>query len=161
MNDKIVYIVHCVDTEGPLCESLLATFERVKNVFGITMAPSKKNLKMLQNGEGIPEQIRSLVMEFVSEERLSYNSNWKMIDKMLDEVMSDLTGLFWMMLGLRVIPENELWGIIPSLSIIRRKLNNLVVTRMKCIGIFTRYHFLEKRISLRTIFHIQMSICRY
>ena len=29
---KIVYIVHCVDTEGPLYESLLAKFERIKEV---------------------------------------------------------------------------------------------------------------------------------
>ena len=27
--EKIVYIVHCIDTEGPLDESLSATFERL------------------------------------------------------------------------------------------------------------------------------------
>ena len=33
---KIVYIVHAVDTEGPLYESLKAKFEKIKNIFGIT-----------------------------------------------------------------------------------------------------------------------------
>ena len=39
-----VYIVHCVDTEGPLNESLEATFIRVKNVTGVEISPSKDNL---------------------------------------------------------------------------------------------------------------------
>ena len=30
---KIVHIVHCVDTEGPLYESLSAKFERIKDLF--------------------------------------------------------------------------------------------------------------------------------
>ena len=33
--DKIVYIVHSIDTEGPLYESLEAKFERIKDLFGI------------------------------------------------------------------------------------------------------------------------------
>ena len=31
-----VQIVHAVDTEGPLFESLSATFERLREIFGIT-----------------------------------------------------------------------------------------------------------------------------
>ena len=31
--EKIVYIVHCIDTEGPLDESLKATFERLKHIY--------------------------------------------------------------------------------------------------------------------------------
>ena len=30
-----VYVVHCIDTEGPLHESLTATYERIKNTFEI------------------------------------------------------------------------------------------------------------------------------
>ena len=32
----IVYLVHCVDTEGPLYESLEATFERIEKVTDLT-----------------------------------------------------------------------------------------------------------------------------
>ena len=42
---KIVYIVHCVDTEGPLYESLSAKFERIKEVFNVNIKPTLKNLK--------------------------------------------------------------------------------------------------------------------
>ena len=48
---KILHIVHCVDTEGPLNETINATFERLKNVFGFNIYQSKKNLSKLQNKE--------------------------------------------------------------------------------------------------------------
>lgn len=34
---KIVYIVHAIDTEGPLYESTKATFERLESTFGIKL----------------------------------------------------------------------------------------------------------------------------
>lgn len=37
MEEKTVYIVHAVDTEGPLYESTSATFERLKASFGIEL----------------------------------------------------------------------------------------------------------------------------
>jgi hypothetical protein len=88
MSDKIVYIVHCVDTEGPLFESLDATFERLKKTFGINLVPSLMNLEMLRRGENVDSQIRDLVMGFVSDTRLSYKSDWNEIDEMLNEILS-------------------------------------------------------------------------
>jgi hypothetical protein len=35
-----VYVVHCVDTEGPLHESVEAIFERLKGIFGLDLEPS-------------------------------------------------------------------------------------------------------------------------
>ena len=49
--NKTVYITHCVDAEGPLRESLPATFERIKDVFSIELEPSHEVLKKLQNRE--------------------------------------------------------------------------------------------------------------
>ena len=46
-NDKIVYIVHCIDTEGPLYESRQAKFKRIKDVFNIEIKQTAKNLKKL------------------------------------------------------------------------------------------------------------------
>lgn len=43
-----VYIVHCIDTEGPLYETLEATFERLKSIFGINIEPTEENLRKLQ-----------------------------------------------------------------------------------------------------------------
>ena len=44
---KIVYIVHCVDAEGPLYESLSAKFERIKEIFNVNIEPTSKNLEKL------------------------------------------------------------------------------------------------------------------
>ena len=89
MSDKIVHLVHCVDTEGPLYESLSATFEVVKTIFGIDLPPSDENLEKLRRGEGVPAAVRPLVMQFVSKTRLSYNINWGMVDEMIGEIVSD------------------------------------------------------------------------
>lgn len=45
MSSKIIYVVHCIDTEGPLHESLEATFERLKHIYHIDLEPSQENLK--------------------------------------------------------------------------------------------------------------------
>ena len=37
MNENILYIVHCIDAEGPLDEKLEDTFERVNNIFGLEL----------------------------------------------------------------------------------------------------------------------------
>ena len=39
---------HCIDTEGPLCESLKAKFQRVKDIFNIDIKPSIGNLRKLK-----------------------------------------------------------------------------------------------------------------
>ena len=42
-------VVHCVDTEGPLNESLISTFERIYSIFGLNFDPKEDTLKKLQN----------------------------------------------------------------------------------------------------------------
>jgi len=91
MSEKILYLVHCVDTEGPLYESLPATFERVEKAFGLVREPTMKNLLRLRRGEdeGVSEPIRSLAMEFLSEKRLNYKKDWSELDEMLDEILTE------------------------------------------------------------------------
>lgn len=45
--NPIVYIVHHVDTEGPMFESTKATFERLKVIlnYNIDLKPTQENLK--------------------------------------------------------------------------------------------------------------------
>ena len=45
-----VYVVHCVDTEGPLHESLDATFQRLREIFKLDLEPSADTLRRLQSG---------------------------------------------------------------------------------------------------------------
>ena len=44
----VLYIVHCIDTEGPLRETLSATFERINDTFGFNLF-SLETLTLLQN----------------------------------------------------------------------------------------------------------------
>ena len=86
--DPTLYVVHCVDTEGPLHESLDATFERIGTAFGRTLLPTRANLERLRRGEidlgGREEAARVMV----AEQLLAYNDTWDKVDAMLDELMS-------------------------------------------------------------------------
>lgn len=84
----ILYVVHCIDTEGPLTETLEATFERVRKVFGVTVEPSQKNLELLQQKKLDVGGKEDAIARMLSPELLSYNNNWEMIGDMLDDAMS-------------------------------------------------------------------------
>ena len=49
MSGKL-HVVFCVDTEGPLYESLESNFQRLESFFGISLAPTKENLALLRSG---------------------------------------------------------------------------------------------------------------
>lgn len=87
--EGVVYVVHAVDTEGPLYESFMTHFERVNESFGLNINPSRSNLKKLRNKEidlgGCEEQVRQML----SGTRIETNSGWDQIDRMLDEITSD------------------------------------------------------------------------
>jgi hypothetical protein len=87
--EKILYVVHCIDTEGPLNETIEATFERLKHIFHIDLNPSKENLIKLQNKEidlnGKEESIKSTLNPHL----LNYNNSWPLIDDLFNDCMSD------------------------------------------------------------------------
>lgn len=83
-----LYIVHCIDTEGPLYESLPATFDRMQAILGIDIAPTRENLERIQRGEvdlGGKEKAAQMIF---SPELLAYNDTWGKIDGMLDTMLS-------------------------------------------------------------------------
>ena len=86
--EKIVYVVHCIDTEGPLFESLEATFERLQKIFGIELAPSRETLGKLQAGKLDLGGIEAEVARVISPILLDYNDTWEKIDAMLEHVGS-------------------------------------------------------------------------
>lgn len=84
-----VYVVHCVDAEGPLYESLDATFQRIEAMSGIKLRPSMENLKKIQRKElGLNGYENALAMAF-SERIMAYNKDWSHLDAMLDRITSD------------------------------------------------------------------------
>ena len=49
MKKNSFFLNICIDTEGPLTESLGATFDRINSKFKLNIKCSKKNLSLLQN----------------------------------------------------------------------------------------------------------------
>jgi len=98
-----VYIVHCVDTEGPLFESLEATFNRVESLFDISIEPSAENLIKLQKGEIDLDGREKQVQKVVAPKQIETNETWDEIFEQLDEITdpefrhqySDSTGNGW------------------------------------------------------------------
>ena len=88
-SNKTLYIVHCIDTEGPLNETLDATFERLESIFDIKLNPTKENLRLIQNKEIDLYGKEEAVAKCFSPELLKYNTNWKELELMLDDLLSE------------------------------------------------------------------------
>ncbi|MBY0471648.1 hypothetical protein K2X30_10825 [bacterium] len=85
---ETVYIVHSIDTEGPLYEPITATFERLKSIFNIELEATEENLLAIQKKQinlGGKEQD---VAEVFSPHNITYYDSWQKIDAMLEEVTS-------------------------------------------------------------------------
>jgi len=85
---SVVQIVHCIDTEGPIYESLEATFERIKHLYHVDIAPSKENLRMLQKGEH-PCPYKEAIKRTLNKDLLNYNDNWDKIYRMVEYLSSN------------------------------------------------------------------------
>lgn len=83
-----MFIVHCVDTEGPLNESLAATFERLESIYSIKMQPTRENLLALQEKKIDLGGLEQDVAHTFSKHLLNYNNSWEKIDAMLSKIMS-------------------------------------------------------------------------
>jgi len=85
---KELYIVHCIDTEGPMNETLEASFQRLESLFGIVLSATEENLKKIQNKEldfGVnTEQIANVF----APKRINMKKTWTEIGDMLKEIRS-------------------------------------------------------------------------
>lgn len=87
--EKVVNLVHAIDTEGPLYENIQAKFIRLKDLFGITHIEAiNENLEKLKRGE-IPLDGRETdVMRILNGHLANYNDTWDKVDAMLDRIMT-------------------------------------------------------------------------
>jgi hypothetical protein len=86
---KTVYVVHCLDTEGPLHESIEATFERIREVFHLEFEPSVELLRRLQEGKVDCGGAEAAIQKMTAPQLLAYNDTWDKIDLMLRDAMSE------------------------------------------------------------------------
>ena len=85
-----VYVVHHVDTEGPLREDLSELFARLDQIFGIRLPANAENLRLLQNGQfGNSDSERSEIQRVVSSHSLNFKTSWHEIDSMLRVILSE------------------------------------------------------------------------
>lgn len=88
LGTKTLHVVHCIDTEGPLTETIVATFERIKAAFDIDLPPTAELLASLQN-RAVPLNGREdAIARMVAPKLLEYNSSWEAIRAMLDDALS-------------------------------------------------------------------------
>jgi hypothetical protein len=82
-----VYIVHHIDTEGPLSESIEELFIRLKDIFNIELEPTEQNLRKLQKRAINLDGIENEVSNVVSPHLINFKSSWEQIDEMLNRIM--------------------------------------------------------------------------
>ena len=85
-NSGTVFLVHCVDTEGPLYESPLATIETFVATHGVDEGTAEKLMHSHSDPNldpGLTERWRDHMS------RRNYNADWHAVDNMLQELMSD------------------------------------------------------------------------
>jgi hypothetical protein len=85
---KILHIVHCIDTEGPLNETLKSTFDRIYNTYKVKLKPTSSNLEKLQKQKIKLGGIEKNISNFVSKSNLNYINNLSMLKKMLNHILS-------------------------------------------------------------------------
>lgn len=87
--EKTVYVVHCVDTEGPLYESPEVPFNQIKKIFGMDIPATDDNLIKLQKGLLDLNGLEDAVMELVDIHKMSVNMDWDTLAKALERVTKD------------------------------------------------------------------------
>jgi hypothetical protein len=91
--NPIVYIVHHIDTEGPLYESVSETFLRIEDILNekIDIEPTKENLIKLQKGEikTFDDEKRELIKKILHPHLLEYKKSWAEVDEMMYRILLD------------------------------------------------------------------------
>ena len=87
---KTVHVVHSIDTEGPLYESLDAKFERIENILGVSgLDRTQETFDRLKRGEidlhGKEEMLQQVFSPHLSE----YMDTWEKLETMLSRAMSE------------------------------------------------------------------------
>ena len=89
---SVVYVVHSVDAEGPLSESVSETFKRIAQLIGpINIEPTQENLNALQVKKiSLPNELSQRVLfdRAFSPSVLHYMRDLPQVDQMLTRVMS-------------------------------------------------------------------------
>lgn len=86
--NKTVYICHIVDTEGPLTETISATFNRIKEIFNYKIKPNKKNLRLLKNKKyDFKNNVdKKKIYDLFNNGRIDTHKNWLSLYKSIKKI---------------------------------------------------------------------------
>lgn len=84
-----VYIVHCIDTEGPLYEDTMVPFEMLNNIFHIKIEPTQENLEKLRNCKIDLSGKEEAVANLLDKSRFITKGTWYEIEEMLQVILSE------------------------------------------------------------------------
>lgn len=87
--NHLVMVVHAIDTEGPLYESLDATFDRLQHLFRMQDLPRTQETLTLLKSKALPlSGLEDRVAQFLNNHSLDYKKSWGEVDVMLKRIMS-------------------------------------------------------------------------
>lgn len=84
-----VYIVHCVDTEGPLYQDFSVPFQMINEMYGLSIEPTEENLYKLQNQLlplGGHEEDAAIIMD---PHRIKFQGDWTEIEDTLNVITAE------------------------------------------------------------------------
>ena len=100
---KKIYIVHCIDAEGPLSEDFKSTLKRARNIFDKPIKNYKSLKDFLKNNKSLSKKELKDFKFIFSKHILNYNKNWADISNMVSILFSkeflekykDSLGNYW------------------------------------------------------------------
>lgn len=87
--DKTVYIVHCIDTEGPLYESPEVPFTQIKKIFDIEIEPTRENFSKLMNREIDLQGKDEAIYNLIDPHKAAINGDWGELKEYMLKATSD------------------------------------------------------------------------
>ncbi|MFI3201750.1 MAG: hypothetical protein R3Y54_09555 [Eubacteriales bacterium] len=81
-----VYVVHCVDTEGPLYEDVTVLFQQLKDIYGIELEPTKSSIDKLLCEKGYENE--EAIKNLIDPHKRAIYGTWEEIGEMLQIVTS-------------------------------------------------------------------------
>jgi len=84
-----VYVVHCIDTEGPLYEGKDVIFEQIRKIFGITIQNTEENYELLKKGKLDCGDKTQGIQTLFEAQKVATKGSWNEIDKMLERITAE------------------------------------------------------------------------
>ena len=86
-SELVIPVVYCIDTEGPLNETIQDTFSRLELIYGVKELPTLQNYEDLKNGN-LSKKHKLDFSKVFNKTTLSYNRSMDDLDNMLSDACS-------------------------------------------------------------------------